>query len=51
MWRPDTSIANQVGGQKATLVRGQNNEEGMQTHMRTNKVAIGKLPKNGQTYP
>lgn len=44
-------IANQVGGQKATLVRGQNNEEGMQTHMRTNKVAIGKLPKNGQSYP
>jgi hypothetical protein len=44
-------IANKLGGQKATLVRGQSHEEGMQTHLRTNTVAISKLPRNGQTHP
>jgi len=43
-------IANKLGAQKATLVRGQNREEGMQTHMRTNTIAISKLP-NGRHYP
>lgn len=35
-------IAGQVG-QRATLVQGQRGEEGMQTHMRTNAVAVGNL--------
>lgn len=37
-------IANRLGSQKATLVKGQKGEEGMQTHMRTNTVAVGTLP-------
>jgi len=37
-------IANRLGSQKATLVKGQKSEEGMQTHMRTNTVAVGTLP-------
>jgi hypothetical protein len=37
-------IANRLGSQKATLVKGQKREEGMQTHMRTNTVAVGMLP-------
>ncbi len=37
-------IANRLGPQKATLVKGQTGEEGMQTHMRTNSVAVGALP-------
>lgn len=37
-------IANRLGSQKATLVKGQKGEEGMQTHMRTNTVAVGMLP-------
>jgi hypothetical protein len=36
-------IANKLGSQRATLVKGQKGEEGMQTHMRTNTVAIGTL--------
>jgi hypothetical protein len=35
-------IAGQVG-QRATFVQGQKGESGMQTHMRTNTVAIGTL--------
>jgi hypothetical protein len=37
-------IANRLGSQRATLVKGQKGEEGMQTHMRTNSVAVGTLP-------
>ena len=37
-------IANRLGSQKRTLVKGQKGEEGMQTHMRTNTVAVGMLP-------
>jgi hypothetical protein len=37
-------IANRLGSQRATLVKGQKGEDGMQTHMRTNAVAIGTLP-------
>jgi hypothetical protein len=37
-------ISNRLGSQKATLVKGQKGEEGMQTHMRTNSVAVGMLP-------
>ena len=37
-------IANRLGSQKATLVKWQKGEEGMQTHMRTNAVAVGMLP-------
>jgi hypothetical protein len=37
-------IANKLGPQKATLVKGQRGEEGMQIHMRTNTVAVGMLP-------
>ena len=37
-------IANRLGSQKATLVKGQKGEEGMQTHMRTNTIAVGMLP-------
>jgi hypothetical protein len=36
-------IAKKVGRAKATLVHGGKNESGMQTHMRTNAVAIGTL--------
>jgi len=36
-------IAKKVGRAKATLVHGGKNESGMQTHMRTNTVAIGAL--------
>jgi len=36
-------IANKVGRAKATLVHGGKNESGMQTHMRTNAVAIDTL--------
>jgi hypothetical protein len=36
-------IAKKLGSQKAVLVKGQKGEEGMQTHMRTNTVAIGML--------
>ena len=37
-------IANRLGSQRATLVQGQKGEDGMQTHMRTNAVAVGLLP-------
>ena len=37
-------IANRLGSQKAALVKWQKGEEGMQTHMRTNAVAVGMLP-------
>jgi len=36
-------IAQQVGRAKATLVKGGKNESGIQTHMRTNTVAVGTL--------
>ncbi len=36
-------IANKVGRARATLVHGGRHESGMQTHMRTNTVAIGTL--------
>ena len=38
------SIANKLGSQRAILVKGQGGEDGMQTHLRTNAVAVGKLP-------
>jgi hypothetical protein len=44
-------IANKLGAHKGTLVRGQDREAGMQTHLRTNTVAVSKLRKNGQSYP
>ena len=33
-----------VFGGRATLVKGQGGEDGMQTHLRTNAVAVGKFP-------
>lgn len=36
-------IANKLGSQRSALVKGQKGEDGMQTHMRTNTVAIGML--------
>jgi hypothetical protein len=36
-------IANKLGSQRAVLVKGQKGEDSMQTHMRTNTVAIGML--------
>jgi hypothetical protein len=36
-------IANKLGPERATLVKGQKGEEGMQVHMRTNIAAVGML--------
>jgi hypothetical protein len=33
-----------LGAQKAILVKGQKGEDSMDTHMRTNTVAVGMLP-------
>jgi hypothetical protein len=38
-------------GPSAILVQGQAGEDGMQTHLRTNAVAVRKIPRNGQTKP
>lgn len=38
------SIAKKLGSQKAILVGHQGVEDGMQTHLRTNTVAVGMLP-------
>jgi hypothetical protein len=37
-------IAKKLGPQKAFLVGHQGSEDGMQTHLRTNEVAVGKIP-------
>ncbi len=37
-------IAKKLGPQKAVLVKWQSGEDGMQTHLRTNTVAVGMLP-------
>jgi hypothetical protein len=38
-------------GPAAILVSGQQGEDGMQTHLRTNVEAVRKIPRNGQSYP
>jgi hypothetical protein len=38
-------------GPSATLVKGKEGEDGMQTHLRTNTVAVSKLPINGRHKP
>jgi len=43
-------LVKKLGPQKAILVTGQAGEDGTQTHLRTNTVAVRKLP-NGQTKP
>jgi hypothetical protein len=37
-------IANKLGPQRSTLVKGRKGEDGMQTHMRTNAEAVSRLP-------